>query len=307
MQILIYGTSTQALHFLPALALNHTLQGFVDSDPAKQGSHWMNKPVYHPSQLSGVQFDKILIASSFVSEINQTLASYGIEPGIPVVECDEILQTSREYENALQAERSKREDMLPKIPLLQQHIEGTTLLTNRLALLEKLPTQGVVAELGVAAGDFSRQIMDICAPAQLHLVDIWGSDRYGEELYLSVNNHFQQQRQRGEVTIHRKPSLEALESFPDQTFDWVYIDTTHSYELTRDELRACARKVKSTGIIAGHDYMQGNWRTQYRYGVIEAVHEFCVEYNYRVLYLTMDIAECLSFALIKNNDDGLAQ
>ena len=248
-----------------------------------------------------------MIASSFVSEINQTLASYGIEPGIPVVECDEILQTSREYENALQAERSKREDMLPKIPLLQQHIEGTTLLTNRLALLEKLPTQGVVAELGVAAGDFSRQIMDICAPAQLHLVDIWGSDRYGEELYLSVNNHFQQQRQRGEVTIHRKPSLEALESFPDQAFDWVYIDTTHSYELTRDELRACARKVKSTGIIAGHDYMQGNWRTQYRYGVIEAVHEFCVEYNYRVLYLTMDIAECLSFALIKNNDNELAQ
>lgn len=33
MHILIYGTSTQALHFLPALALNFTLLGFVDSDP----------------------------------------------------------------------------------------------------------------------------------------------------------------------------------------------------------------------------------------------------------------------------------
>ncbi|MDI3430371.1 class I SAM-dependent methyltransferase [Aeromonas sp. V90_14] len=306
MHILIYGTSTQALHFLPALALNHTLQGFVDSDPAKQGSHWMNKPVYHPSQLAGLQFDKIIIASCFVSEINQTLASYGIKPGIPVEEFDEIVvQTSREYENALQAVRSKREDSLPKIPLLQHHIEGAALLTDRLALLEKLPTQGVVAELGVAAGDFSRQIVDICAPAQLHLVDIWSSDRYGEELYLSVKNHFQQQQQCGEVIIHRKPSLEALESFPDQTFDWVYIDTTHSYELTREELRACDRKVKSAGIIAGHDYIQGNWRSQYRYGVIEAVHEFCVECNYRIIYLTMDISECLSFALIKNSDDAL--
>lgn len=301
MHILIYGTSTQALHFLPALALNYTLLGFVDSDPAKQGSHWMNKPVYHPCQLSGLQFDQILIASSFVSEINQMLTSYGIDPGIPIVECNEVLKTSREYENALHALRSKREDMLPQTPLLQHHIEGATLLTDRLALLGKLPTQGVVAELGVAAGDFSRQIVDICAPAQLHLVDIWSSDRYGEALYLSVNNHFQQQQQRGEVTIHRKPSLEALESFPDQTFDWVYIDTTHSYELTREELRACARKVKSSGIIAGHDYIQGNWRTQYRYGVIEAVHEFCVECNYRVLYLTMDISECLSFALVKNS------
>ncbi|WP_265434198.1 class I SAM-dependent methyltransferase [Aeromonas salmonicida] len=300
MHILIYGTSTQALHFLPALALSHTLLGFVDSDPSKQGSRWMNRPVYHPSQLAGLQFDKIVIASCFVREINQTLASYGIEPGIPVEEFDEVLQTSREYENALQAVRSKREEILPKIPLLQHHIEGATLLTDRLSLLALLPKYGVVAELGVAAGDFSRQICDICQPSKLHLVDIWGSERYGEALYLSVNSHFQQQQQRGEVIIHRKPSLESLESFPDETFDWVYIDTTHSYELTRDELRACARKVKSTGIIAGHDYIQGNWRSQYRYGVIEAVHEFCVEYNYRVLYLTMDISECLSFALVKN-------
>ncbi|MFB3239111.1 class I SAM-dependent methyltransferase [Aeromonas salmonicida] len=301
MHILIYGTSTQALHFLPALALNHTLLGFVDSDPAKQGSRWMNRPVYHPSQLTGLQFDKIVIASCFVSEINQTLASYGIEPGISVEEFDEVVvQTSREYENALQAVRTKREDILPKIPLLQHHIEGATLLTDRLSLLALLPKHGVVAELGVAAGDFSRQISEICQPSKLHLVDIWGSERYGESLYLSVNSHFHQQQQRGEVIIHRKPSLEALESFPDETFDWVYIDTTHSYELTRDELRACARKVKSTGIIAGHDYIQGNWRSQYRYGVIEAVHEFCVEYNYRVLYLTTDISEYLSFALAKN-------
>lgn len=301
MHILIYGTSTQALHFLPALALNYTLLGFVDSDPAKQGTRWMNRPVYHPSQLGELKFDQILIASCFIDEINQTLASYGIAPGIAVTELDEIQQTSREYESALQAVRSKAEDRLPKIPLQLQHIEGATLLTDRLSLLELLPQHGVVAELGVAAGDFSRQIVDICTPAQLHLMDIWSSDRYGEELYLSVNNHFQQQQQSGEVTIHRKTSLEALESFPDQTFDWVYIDTTHSYELTRDELRASARKVKSTGIIAGHDYMQGNWRSQYRYGVIEAVHEFCVEYNYRVLYLTMDISECQSFALVKNN------
>ncbi|WP_434667178.1 class I SAM-dependent methyltransferase [Aeromonas sp. NJAU223] len=301
MHILIYGTSTQALHFLPALALNHTLLGFVDSDPAKQSSRWMNRPIYHPSQLAGIQFDRIVIASCFVHEINQTLASYGIEPGIPVEAFDEVvMQTSREYENALQAVRAKREAMQPKTPLLQQHIEGATLLTDRASLLAQLPKHGVVAELGVAAGAFSRQIYEICHPSKLHLIDIWGSERYGEALYLSVNSHFQQQQQHGEVMIHRKPSLEALDSFPDRTFDWVYIDTTHSYELTRDELRACARKVKSTGIIAGHDYIQGNWCSQYRYGVIEAVHEFCVEYDYRVLYLTMDISECLSFALVKN-------
>lgn len=301
MHILIYGTSTQALHFLPALALNYTLLGFIDSDPAKQDTSWMNKPVYHPSQLGKLRFDKILIASCFVNEINQTLASYGIAPGISVTELAEVLETNREYCNALQAVRNKTEENLPKIPLLQQHIEGATLLTDRLALLRQLPKHGIVAELGVAAGDFSRQIFDICVPSQLHLVDIWNSDRYGEALYHDVNTHFHDQQQHGQVTIHRKTSLEALESFADNMLDWVYINTTHSYELTRDELRYCAQKVKSTGIIAGHDYIQGNWRSQYRYGVIEAVHEFCVEYNYRILYLTMDISECLSFALVKNS------
>lgn len=301
MHILIYGTSTQALHFLPALALNHTLLGFVDSDPAKQGSRWMSKPVYHPSQLGDLQFDKILIASCFVSEINQTLASYGIEPGIPVVEFDEILQTSHEYENAMQAVRSKREDMLPKIPLLQRHIEGATLLTDRLALLRLLPKQGVVAELGVAAGDFSQQILDICQPTELHLVDVWGSERYGEALYSKVKAQFSanQGPARPTVAIHRQTSLEAIDAFPDSFFDWIYIDTTHSYELTRDELRGYANKIKPNGIIAGHDYMQGNWNSQLRYGVIEAVHEFCVEYNYRLRYLTMDVSENLSFAIEK--------
>ncbi|MEZ6937829.1 class I SAM-dependent methyltransferase [Aeromonas sp. S12(2024)] len=301
MHILIYGTSTQALHFLPALTLNYTLLGFVDSDPAKQGSRWMNKPVYHPSQLAGLQFDKILIASCFVSDINLTLASYGIEPGIPVTDLTEVLQTSSEYDQAMRAVRSKAEERLPKIPLQQQHIEGTILLTNRSALLRLLPKQGIVAELGVAAGDFSRQIFDVCQPAELHLIDVWGSERYGETLYSKVKTQFStnQSPARPVVSIHRQTSLDALQQFPDDYFDWIYIDTTHSYELTRDELRGYANKIKPNGIIVGHDYMQGNWSSQLRYGVIEAVHEFCVEYNYRFRYLTMDISENLSFAIEK--------
>ncbi|MFC3912165.1 class I SAM-dependent methyltransferase [Pseudaeromonas sharmana] len=300
MHILIYGTSAQALHFLPALALNYTLLGFVDSDPARQGTRWMNRPVYHPSQLGELKFDQILIASCFIDEINQTLASYGIAPGIAVSELDAIQQTCREYERALQAVRSKAEDRLPKIPLQQQHIAGATLLTNRQALLERLPKQGIVAELGVAAGDFSRQIMALSQPQQLHLIDPWSSERYGDALHHDVSSHFANSISTGQILIHRQTSLEALQLFPDSYFDWVYIDTTHSYELTRDELQGYATKIKPDGIIAGHDYMQGNWHSQCRYGVIEAVHEFCVAENYRIQYLTMDISESLSFAIKKN-------
>lgn len=49
--------------------------------------------------------------------------------------------------------------------------------------------------------------------------------------------------------------------------------------------------------------MQGNWDSQCRYGVIEAVHEFCVSENYQIQYLTMDISESLSFAIKKSNNN----
>lgn len=176
-------------------------------------------------------------------------------------------------------------------------------MTDRLSLLALLPKHGVVAELGVAAGDFSQQIFNIYQPAELHLVDVWGSERYGEMLYSKVKAQFSanQGPARPIVSIHRQTSLDALQQFPDDYFDWIYIDTTHSYELTRDELRGYADKIKPNGIIAGHDYMQGNWTSQFRYGVIEAVHESCVTDNYRIRYLTMDISESLSFAIEKNN------
>jgi hypothetical protein len=35
----------------------------------------------------------------------------------------------------------------------------------------------------------------------------------------------------------------------------------------------------------------------YRYGVIEAVHEFCIAHNWELLYLTVDYPEVPSFAI----------
>ena len=55
--------------------------------------------------------------------------------------------------------------------------------------------------------------------------------------------------------------------------------------------------MKEDGIIAGHDYMMGNWLKTLRYGVIEAVHQFCIEDNWQLIYLTADQTENLSFAI----------
>ncbi|MGE6105554.1 class I SAM-dependent methyltransferase [Aeromonas veronii] len=299
MQVIIYGTSSYALHFLPALALNFNIIGFVDSDPAKKGTIWMGKKTYHPSELGQLNFYFIVIASTFVKEINNTLRSYGLPEGITPTELPEVMQTFHLYENAIKKIRFDKEKKIPKSSLQQSHIKNAILIPNRESLLDILPKGGTAAEIGVAGGEFSKKILDINAPKSLHLIDVWSSERYGEPLYLEVKSKFQKEQRDGKVIIHRRESLDALQIFPDSFFDWIYIDTDHSYELTREELRLSASKIKPGGFIAGHDYQQGNWVAQYRYGVMEAVSDFCHESNWEIAMITMYMAEMKRFCLKK--------
>ncbi len=91
--------------------------------------------------------------------------------------------------------------------------------------------------------------------------------------------------------------MKVLQNFPGHSFDWVYLDTYHSYQVTADELLLLKDKVKIDGIIAGHDYIIGNWIRDCRYGVIEAVHEFCFKQNWELIYITINKNEMPSFAI----------
>jgi hypothetical protein len=176
-------------------------------------------------------------------------------------------------------------------------VQNCELLLNRTELLEKMKPHSIVAELGVDEGTFSRSIYELTHPQNLHLIDTWSTDRYHGGKFDAVQSAFQAEIEDDLVHIHRKLSTEAVYDFDDGYFDWIYIDTDHSYETTRDELRFYAPKVKPDGVIAGHDYGKGNWITTYRYGVIEAVHEFCVKENWELIYLTAEPIESKSFAI----------
>lgn len=135
------------------------------------------------------------------------------------------------------------------------------------------------------------------------MIDIWGSERYHTGLYDVVAGKFAALVATQQVQIHRKRSTEAAADFQVEYFDWIYIDTDHSYATTREELLQFAPKVKQDGIIAGHDYSMGNWSTSYRYGVIEAVHEFCVKHEWELVYLTVEPTEKQSFAIRRIQHD----
>ena len=185
----------------------------------------------------------------------------------------------------------------PYVELTQQHLQNARLLPNRSDLLERLPKGGIVAEVGVDQGEFSDEILVTCQPEKLHLIDVWNTERYGIQKETQVKSKFKTSIKSGVVEINKGFSTTVLPQFEDHYLDWIYIDSDHTYQTTSEELKIARDKVKSGGFICGHDYAIGNWRTHYRYGVIEAVHEFCMKYNWEIVYLTSETHQIHSFAL----------
>lgn len=191
------------------------------------------------------------------------------------------------------------ESRIPKYTLENKHFSNLKALKNRSELLNLLPKNSIVAELGVNKGEFSEQIIEKCSPKELHLVDVWNSQRYHDGLRLEIENKFENRIKNGQIKIHVGLSTEVTNDFIDGFFDWIYIDTEHSYKCTIEELEKYAPKIKPGGIIAGHDFVMGNWVGITRYGVIEAVYEFCYKNDWEIIYITMDISEYQSFAIKK--------
>ncbi len=160
---------------------------------------------------------------------------------------------------------------------------------GRSFLLEMLPQQSIGAEIGVHTGSFSQKILNSISPKELHLIDPWEhqtSDTYAEALYggqaedgqntmderySAVCNRFSQEVQTGQVKIHRGYSADILAKFPDEYFDWIYIDGNHLYEYVKKDLELSFKKTKANGLITGDDYVSGGW---WKGGVKQAVDEF---------------------------------
>jgi hypothetical protein len=195
-------------------------------------------------------------------------------------------------------ERQLAEKKIPSVDLRQQHIQNLQIILNRNDLLALMPKGSVCAEIGVDKGEFSELILSITEPKKLHLIDAWGdSGRYHDGLKLMVEDKFANEIKAGRIEINIGYSTDVLAKKPDAYFDWVYIDTDHSYKTTARELAILNKKVKPGGIICGHDYIMGNWIGGIRYGVMEAVHEFCLNKNWELIYITVNKNEMPSFAI----------
>ena len=155
---------------------------------------------------------------------------------------------------------------------------------DRDALLRRIPRGAVCAEIGVWKGQFSEVILRRTTPAELHLIDPWlFQSEYPNRMYGGSVAKSQQDMDRiyedvaamfhgdSRVRIHRSKSEEALGSFPDGYFDWVYIDGNHYFEHVLLDLELSTRKVRGGGFVAGDDYL---WRDGDDQPVKRAVNRF---------------------------------
>ena len=75
--------------------------------------------------------------------------------------------------------------------------------------------------------------------------------------------------------------MDAARTLPDESLDFVYIDANHDFDHCMEDLIAWSRKVRSGGIVAGHDYDR-----PHRKGVVPAVDAYTKAHRIQEWFLT---------------------
>lgn len=138
---------------------------------------------------------------------------------------------------------------------------------GRLWLPTLAKTGGIGIELGVARGYYSNAILNNSRLQRLYSIDAWG-DHHDTQEYFACLETLSQHGSRS-VAL-RMLFNEALSLFPDDYFDFVYIDAYAGEGQQGGQLLYdWWPKAKEGAVFGGHDYHE-KWQP-----TIEAVDRFC--------------------------------
>ncbi len=172
------------------------------------------------------------------------------------------------------------EGLITPAPALSlEHLRHCAVVPNRTELIGRLPSGGVVAEVGTLHGEFSRVILDVASPSELHLID--------HVIQPGVRQLAEDPRHTGLVHIHDGDSASTLELFDDGYFDWIYVDAQHEYDGVKRDIAVARRKVKPEGFLVFNDYTVWSQVEMQPYGVVAAVNELCLEDGWEFAYLAL--------------------
>lgn len=115
-------------------------------------------------------------------------------------------------------------------------------------------------EVGVLEGVYSEILCQVNPEMKVYSVDAWQ--------YYPVRNNFRKaymyppiyERAKARLApyknneIIRKWSMDAVKDFADESIDFVFIDSDHSFEHITEDIAQWGKKVRKGGIISGHDF-----------------------------------------------------
>ena len=180
---------------------------------------------------------------------------------------------------------------------------------NRIDMvMELVPVNGIYGEIGVFKGEFSKELCKL-NPTKLCLFDLFegncgsgdvdGNNFTNTNMNTSYNNLKNWKEYESVIELYKGDSSTQLSTFSDNYFDMLYIDGDHSYQGCKKDLLVAMRKVKKNGSswIMGHDYEMNmeKAKTNYSFGVKQAVDELCNEFNLSIYAKGMD--GCVSYAI----------
>jgi hypothetical protein len=157
-------------------------------------------------------------------------------------------------------------------------------IKHRIELIKLLPKNPVTVELGVAEGNFSRDILEQWLPSIHFMVDLWETNHFfagdagSDQDWHNKNLEDVKRKIKPfeNAVILRGSTTSMAQSVHDGSCDLVYVDACHSLECVRNDIRAWWPKLKVDGIMAFHDFENPD------YGVNQAVFEFADTYNLTV-------------------------
>ena len=180
--------------------------------------------------------------------------------------------------------------------LTHRHLEETKIYPSRYDLIFSLShmKNPIIAEVGVAKGEFSKTIIDALNPKEFVAIDmfkihewemLWGEATSKQLEGLTHREFYEREMSKYKdiIRIEEGASYDCLDRFPDNYFDLIYVDADHEYHNVIKDAMVSVNKVKPGGIVIFNDYMMYDHISEIPYGVVQAANEVIVRNDMKVI------------------------